>query len=51
VQHYLEAMDPRDATKIIKEFKTPDELSRIQTVLERMRTASPDSTAQLPTSR
>jgi len=54
VQQYLEAMAPRDAAKIIKEYKTPEELSRIQTVLERMRTASTpaaaQSTAQAPTS-
>ena len=54
VQQYLEAMAPRDAAKIIKEYKTPEELNRIQIVLERMRTASTSpaaqSTAQAPTS-
>jgi flagellar motility protein MotE (MotC chaperone) len=54
VQQYLEAMAPRDAAKIIKEYKTPEELNRIQMVLERMRTASTNSaaaqtTAQAPT--
>jgi hypothetical protein len=51
---YLEAMPARTATKIIKEFKTPDEMDRIQKVLERMRlrsesgpTTAPSSTAQL----
>lgn len=37
VQQYLEAMDARTAGKIIKEFKTPDETSFIQRVLERVR--------------
>jgi flagellar motility protein MotE (MotC chaperone) len=57
VMRYLEAMPPRSASKIIKEFKTPDETDRIQKVLERMRTEnaggattepSPSPTAQLP---
>jgi hypothetical protein len=39
VQQYLQAMQPRTATKIIKEFKTPDELDRVQRVLENMRRA------------
>ena len=34
---YLQAMQPRQASRIIKEFKTPDETARIQRVLERMR--------------
>jgi hypothetical protein len=34
---YLDAMEPRTATKIIKEFKTPDELDRIKRILEKMR--------------
>jgi hypothetical protein len=37
VERYLEAMDVGTASKIIKEFKTPDETNRIQKVLERMR--------------
>jgi hypothetical protein len=37
VEHYLEAMEPRTAAKIIKEFKTPAETAFIQRVLERMR--------------
>jgi len=36
MQRYLQAMEPRTATKIIKEFKTPDEIKRIQRVLEQM---------------
>jgi hypothetical protein len=30
-------MQPRQASRIIKEFKTPDETARIQRVLEKMR--------------
>jgi flagellar motility protein MotE (MotC chaperone) len=39
VVRYLQAMEPRAAGKIIKEFKTPDELARVQTVLEKIRQA------------
>lgn len=39
VQQYLRAMQPRTAAKVIKEFKTPDELARAQRVLEMMRRA------------
>ena len=35
---YLQAMDARTAGKIIKEFKTPEEMDRVQRILERMRT-------------
>jgi hypothetical protein len=37
LSQYLQAMEPRSASKIIKEFKTPDELARIQKILERIR--------------
>lgn len=37
VVRYLQAMPPRTASKIVKEFKTPDETTRIQRVLEKMR--------------
>ncbi|HEY8666989.1 MAG TPA: hypothetical protein VIL86_10005 [Tepidisphaeraceae bacterium] len=37
VEHYLQAMQPRAAAKIIKEFKSADELQRIQRILEQMR--------------
>jgi len=43
VQQYLQAMAPRRAGAIIKEFKSPEETARIQKVLERMRQA--DATA------
>jgi hypothetical protein len=36
---YLRAMEPRVATKIIKEFKTADETDRIGKVMEKMRQA------------
>ncbi len=36
---YLQAMQPRAAARIIKEFKTPDEVARIQKVMEAMRTS------------
>lgn len=42
VRNYLQAMQPRQATKIIKEFKSPDETARVQRVLEQMRLALPD---------
>lgn len=41
VLQYLKAMDSGTAGKIIKEFKTPDELDRVQRILERMRKGSP----------
>lgn len=37
VVRYLRAMDPRVAARIIKEFKTPDEISRIQRIMETLR--------------
>jgi flagellar motility protein MotE (MotC chaperone) len=40
VVRYLEAMPPKNAAKIIKQFKTPDELNRIQRIMERMRDPS-----------
>jgi hypothetical protein len=41
VLQYLQAMDAGTAGKIIKEFKTPDELDRVQRILERMRKGNP----------
>ncbi|MGA2584397.1 MAG: hypothetical protein ABSG31_14060 [Tepidisphaeraceae bacterium] len=50
VEHYLDAMQPRTATKIIKEFtKSPDETGFIQRVLERMRNSSNATAAAAPT--
>jgi hypothetical protein len=37
IQQYLQAMEPRSSARIVKEFKTPEELARIQKVLERIR--------------
>ena len=39
VQRYLQAMEPRGAAKIVREFKTPDELARIRKILDQMRGA------------
>jgi hypothetical protein len=39
VQRFLQAMEPRGAAKIVREFKTPDELKRIQKILDTMRGA------------
>jgi len=39
VTNYLQAMDDRSAAKIIREFKDPDEMTRIQKIMERMRLA------------
>ncbi len=36
---YLQAMEPRTASKILKEFKTADEISRIELIMEKMRLA------------
>jgi hypothetical protein len=44
VRQYLEAMDARQAAKIVKEFKTPEERAFIQKVLESMREAQASST-------
>lgn len=34
---YLDAMQPRTATKIIKEFKLPDEIDRMKQIMDKMR--------------
>ena len=41
VKQYLEAMSPRSAGKVIKEFKSPDEIDRIQRILEKIRKGQP----------
>lgn len=41
VMQYLQAMQPRTAGKVIKEFKAPDEIDRIQRILEKMRKGQP----------
>ncbi|HEY1685848.1 MAG TPA: hypothetical protein VGG19_13875 [Tepidisphaeraceae bacterium] len=39
VVRYLDAMDPLQASKILKEFKSPDEVVRVGKLLERIRQA------------
>jgi hypothetical protein len=46
VQRYLTAMEPRAAGKIIKEFKAPAELQRVQAVLEKIRQAQAEVSAK-----
>ena len=41
VVRYLRAMEPRMAAKVVKEFKTPQEVERVQRILEKMRLAQP----------
>jgi hypothetical protein len=38
---YMQAMEPRTATKVIKEFKTAEEVDRVQRILELMRKGQP----------
>ncbi|MCC6239999.1 MAG: hypothetical protein IT448_06855 [Phycisphaerales bacterium] len=44
VIRYLQAMPPRTAARIVKEFKSPAEISRIQHLMEMMRQAEPAPT-------
>lgn len=46
VKRYLQAMEPRRAAKIVREFKTPDEQQRIQRVIDQMRGGSDSSVAE-----
>ncbi|MGB7156736.1 MAG: hypothetical protein WBD40_01640 [Tepidisphaeraceae bacterium] len=39
MRQYLQAMQPRTAARIIKEFKSPEEVARVQKVMESMRLA------------
>lgn len=39
VINYLQAMEPRIASKILREFKSTQEISRVETILEKMRQA------------
>jgi flagellar motility protein MotE (MotC chaperone) len=43
VVRYLRAMEPRQAAKIIKEFKTPAEVRRVQALMEQVRAAESGS--------
>jgi len=42
------AARPKTAAKIIKEFKSPDDLIRIQRILEKMRLATPTADVASP---
>lgn len=37
ITRYLQAMQPRQASKIMKEFKSPEEVARITKIMEKMR--------------
>jgi flagellar motility protein MotE (MotC chaperone) len=50
IVNYLQAMPPRSATRIIKEFKTKEELDLIHHVLEKMRRGGPPATSTGPAS-
>ena len=39
IVQYLQAMEPRAAARIVKEFKSPPEVARIEKVMEKMRQA------------
>jgi flagellar motility protein MotE (MotC chaperone) len=41
VVNYLQAMEPKTATKILKEFKAPAETERVQKLMEMMRRTQP----------
>jgi flagellar motility protein MotE (MotC chaperone) len=45
VNRYLQAMEPRTAAKITKEFKAPDEVERLKHIMERMRQPPPQAQA------
>ena len=46
VARYLSAMPPRDVTKILREFKSPDETLRVKKVLDLMRQSAPVAAAE-----
>lgn len=46
VVRYLQAMDTRQAGNVLKEFKTPEEISRAQALLERVRLAQAAKVAE-----
>lgn len=39
--NYLRAMTPRTAAKVLKEFKTPDEMTRVHKLMDRLRESTP----------
>lgn len=46
VVRYLQAMEPRAAARIMKEFKNPAEVTRMQTIMETMRQSSAQAKAK-----
>lgn len=46
VTTFLTAMEPKLASKILKEFKSPEESDRVQKILERIRQAQSQATAK-----
>lgn len=46
VVRYLRAMESRDASKVIKEFKSPAELERLKVLMERVRSADAAASAE-----
>jgi len=46
VVQFLQAMQPRTAARIVKEFKTPAEAARVQMIMERLRQAGADASAK-----
>lgn len=45
---YLQAMQPRMASKIAKEFKTPDEMDRFHRVMDKIRQGQPSDSSTQP---
>jgi flagellar motility protein MotE (MotC chaperone) len=45
VVSYLRAMEPKAAAKILKEYKSPEELQRVQKLMDRMQQAGPTTQA------
>ncbi len=48
VVNFLQAMEPRAAAKILKEFKTPEEIARAEQIMERMRQTTPPGAPVVP---
>jgi hypothetical protein len=44
IVRYLEAMDPSASKKILREYKSPEEVARVQTIMEKMR--QPEASAK-----
>jgi hypothetical protein len=48
VEQYFQAMEPRVAAKIMKEFKLPEETTKLQKVLEKIRQSQPPAASGTP---